>query len=59
MKDSEDDAFGAFIMADAVVQSHQMSLTGQQTVIMENVSMTVGDIIPIQTAAAAVGKNLS
>ena len=52
MKDSEDESFGAFIMADVIVQSHQMTLTGQQTVIMENVSMTIGDIIPVVPPAA-------
>lgn len=47
-RDSEDDSYGAFILADAFVQSHQMTITGQQTVVMENVSVVVGDIIPAE-----------
>ncbi len=46
-RDSEDDTYGAFILSDAFVQSHQMTITGQQTVVMENISMTCGDLIPV------------
>ena len=45
-KDSEADDYGAFAMADCYVQSHQMTITGQQTVVMENISMVCTDIIP-------------
>jgi len=45
-KDSDNDNYGAFAMADCYVQSHQMSITGQQTVVMENISMVCTDIIP-------------
>jgi hypothetical protein len=48
--DQEDDAFGAFALTGCYVQSHQMSLSGQQTVVMENVTITVDDIIPAEYA---------
>lgn len=46
LHDQEDDRYGAFALTGCFVQSHQMSFSAQQTVIMENVSLIVDDIIP-------------
>lgn len=49
LKDSEDEYFGAFLMKKCYVQSHQMTITGQQTIIMENINLIIDDIDPMAT----------
>jgi len=54
-RDSENDYFGAFILEDVFVQSHQLTLSGQQVVVMENVSMTVGNLTPVKPTTTSTG----
>jgi hypothetical protein len=46
MQDSEGQGYGAFALENCMVQSHNMTLTGQQTVVMENISIIIDDITP-------------
>ncbi len=54
MQDSEGEGFGAFALENCFVQSHNMTLTGQQTVVMENVSILVDDINPVTAQPVVV-----
>ena len=47
MNDSENDKYGGFYMENCNVQSHQFSVTGQQTVVMENAVVRCTDLVPI------------
>lgn len=47
MNDSENDKYGGFYMENCNVQSHQFSVTGQQTVVMENAVVRCSDLVPI------------
>tara|TARA_Y100001963_G_scaffold36301_2_gene50566 strand:+ start:3405 stop:4067 length:663 start_codon:yes stop_codon:yes gene_type:complete len=45
--DSEDDKYGGFYLQNCYVQSHQFSVAGQQTVVMENCQIRASDMKPI------------
>ena len=45
--DSEDDKYGGFYLQNCYVQSHQFSVAGQQTVVMENCQIRASDLKPI------------
>ena len=47
MNDSENDKYGGFYLENCNVQSHQFSLTGQQTVVMENAVVRCSELVPI------------
>ena len=48
IRDSENDAYGGFVLQNCYVQSHQFSVAGQQTVIMENAQIRASRLFPIQ-----------
>ena len=48
IRDSENDAYGGFVLQNCYVQSHQFSIAGQQTVIMENAQIRASRLFPIQ-----------
>ena len=47
IRDSENDAYGGFVLQNCYVQSHQFSVAGQQTVIMENAQIRASRLLPI------------
>jgi hypothetical protein len=47
LNDQENQRYGAFALKGCVIQSHQLALTGQQTVVMENASLVFDDIVPL------------
>jgi len=42
--DSEDEPVGGMLLKTAYVQNYQMSITGQQTIVLENVTLRVSNI---------------
>lgn len=44
--DSEDDAYGAVVLEDCLVRSHQMTFASRQTVVMENAQMSFNEVLP-------------
>jgi len=47
IRDSENDSYGGFVLQNCYVQSHQFSVAGQQTVIMENCQIRASRLLPI------------
>lgn len=52
--DSENDRYGGAYFTECYIQSHQMTLTAAQTVVMENCSIRVTEIIPIDCRPISV-----
>ena len=48
IRDSENDAYGGFVLQNCYIQSHQFSIAGQQTVIMENAQIRASRLLPIR-----------
>ncbi|MBC8551457.1 MAG: hypothetical protein H8D23_17570 [Candidatus Brocadiales bacterium] len=47
IRDQEEEFYGALALKHCFIESHQMSMAAQQTVVMENISMTVSEFVPI------------
>jgi len=47
MRDQEGEYYGALALKHCFIESHQMSVAAQQTVVMENISMTVSEFVPV------------
>jgi len=55
MKDQEEQYYGALALKHCYIESHQMSMAAQQTVVMENISMTVSEFVPVVVSVADDG----
>ena len=51
IKDSENEYYGATVLRECFVQTHNMSISGQQTIVMENVNLSVAEVVPINVGA--------
>jgi len=50
LHDMENDAYGGFYLENCYFQTHSFSLAGQQTVLLENVGIRAGRIVPLEAA---------
>ena len=48
MKDKDGENYGGFYLENCYVQTHSISLAGQQTVLIENVGMRCSRVVPIR-----------
>jgi len=55
MRDQQNQYYGALALKHCFIESHQMSIAAQQTVIMENIAMTVSEFVPVVVTIAADG----
>ncbi len=51
--DSRKGTYGGFYLEDCYIQTHSMTLAGQQTVLLENVGVRASTLVPIEGAAYA------
>ncbi len=46
IRDSRDNAYGGFYLEECYIQTHSMTLAGQQTVLLENVGIRASNLVP-------------
>lgn len=51
IRDSRDNAYGGFYLEECYIQTHSMTLAGQQTVLLENVGIRASALIPFAGVA--------
>jgi len=59
MQDTEKDDYSSSYIENAFIQSHQMSVSAQQTLIMENVQVRASKIVPIDSATSGSSEIIS
>jgi len=47
LNDMEDENYGGFYLENCYIQSHQLSIAGQQTILVENVGIRCSRVVPI------------
>ena len=47
LNDMEDDNYGGFYLENCYIQSHQLSIAGQQTILVENVGIRCSRVVPL------------
>tara|TARA_Y100001937_G_scaffold21799_1_gene30807 strand:- start:20893 stop:21585 length:693 start_codon:yes stop_codon:yes gene_type:complete len=50
LNDMEDENYGGFYLENCYIQSHQLSIAGQQTILVENVGIRCSRVVPINRA---------
>lgn len=53
LNDMEDENYGGFYLENCYIQSHQISVAGQQTILVENVGIRCSRVVPIDRAGTA------
>ena len=51
MNDMENEKYGGFYLENCLIQSHQLSLAGQQTILVENVGIRCSRVVPLDRAS--------
>ena len=50
MNDMENEGYAGFYLENCLIQSHQLSLAGQQTILVENVGVRCSRVVPLDRA---------